>query len=80
MKATGTWERWQHSPLPQVLLHSQKNTEMEQTGSNMSYKLYPIQANILWEREKFLLKTALIGQECKKTGFGDSNTQDEENV
>jgi hypothetical protein len=60
---------------------------MEQTGSNMSYKLYPIQANILRERERerererdFFLKQHVIGQECKKAGFGDSNTQDEGNV
>jgi len=48
----------------------------------MAYKLYPIQANILREREtkKFFLKQQVIGQECKKAGFGDNNTQDEENA
>jgi hypothetical protein len=51
---------------------------MEQTGSNMAYKLYPIQADIL--RKKNFLKQQVIGQECKKAGFGDSNTQDEKNV
>jgi hypothetical protein len=35
------------------------------------------------ERERHThthLKQQVIGQECKKAGFGDSNTHDEENV
>jgi len=58
---------------------------MEQTGSNVAYKLYPIQGNILRRGEKkitrnFFFGQQVLGQECKKAGFGDSNTQDEENV
>jgi hypothetical protein len=53
---------------------------MEQTGSTMAYKLYPIQANILRVIKKKFLKLQVIGQEWKKEGFRDSITQDEGNV
>jgi hypothetical protein len=52
---------------------------MEQTGSNMAYKLYPIQANILRVTKKNF-KQQVNGQECKKAGLGDCNTEDEVNV